>query len=104
MKHRIRNGRGGGALGGFTCTQWRIERFSILRIAGHEVYLYLRHFTETQDRVGIPMRAGDIICIPMRLFFQGPAGRLNSAAFQLRDGTVGMDDFCLLYTSPSPRD
>ena len=33
MKHRIRNGRGGGALGGFTRAQRRIERFSILRIA-----------------------------------------------------------------------
>ena len=52
--------------------------------------LDFRHFAEFQDRVGFPVEGGDTI-VEADLLLEHPACRLNDAAFELIDHTVGID-------------
>ena len=83
---RIGERRCGGALGRFSAPQKRLPR-PVKNMDSHAV----RDRIETKDRVGGPIDAGDARVVEGYAFVKGPADRLDDAAFDLVDQSVGID-------------
>src|SRR3954452_4125000 len=69
----VRNGGGGGALCGLTGTERRL-------VAVDEVYVDARGGGEPQDRVALPVVAGDSAPVEAHPLDRGPARRLHRTA------------------------
>src|SRR5205807_8748636 len=55
-------------------------------------HLDLRHFLEAQDGIVGPGTRRDARAVEAQRFLEGPACRLDHAAFDLVDDAVGIDD------------
>src|SRR5215203_1701783 len=80
----VRDRGGGGSLRGLPGTEGRL-------IAVDEVYVDPRRRGEPQDRVALPVVAGDPAPVEADTLGRRPAGRLHRAAGQLVAGAVGID-------------
>src|SRR6185437_8616629 len=87
VEYGVRNGRGDRAMRGFTGAD-RIDLGAL-----DHLDLNLRHFGETQDRIVSPAIAGDTLTIKPHTLLQDPACRLDRAALDLVDHSVGIDGF-----------
>ena len=57
---------------------------------------------EVQDRVGIPIAAGDTLPVKLDLLVQGPAGSLGEAALQLVAQSISADDLTRISGDDCP--
>src|SRR5262245_33006352 len=67
---------------GAGCRLARAHRRLVATVDQHDLD-GLRHLAEAQERIGLPVQAGDASSIEADLFFQGAAQRLNNVALDL---------------------
>src|SRR5690348_11389984 len=81
----VGDGRGGGALRGFSDAQRRIL------VTRQQLHLHRGHLGEPQNRIAVPGVAGHGEAVETHAFLQRPTGRLDRAALDLVLSTVGVD-------------
>jgi hypothetical protein len=81
----VADGCSGGALRCFAGTQWQLVW------PVDEFDLHRRHLLKAQDRITLPVDAGDALAVKVHLFFQRPAGGLDCTALDLIADAVRID-------------
>ena len=72
--------------------------------AGDEFNVNAGQFAETQNRVAVPVGAGDAMVIKLHLLLEHPAGDLDHASFELVEHTVRVDDAPAVHRRHHPFD